>query len=156
MTSPPAAGVAGAKITVDEKTSSPGNLSTELTTDANGVATLKAVPAGIYALRIKTPQGWTAEVTGAQTNISAKPATVTFKLKRNGEPTAAPTTPSASASATPVPTATAAPAPGEGGGLPVTGSNAALVVGTGLGLVVIGGAAFLTARRRRTRFVSSN
>ncbi|MET8146847.1 carboxypeptidase regulatory-like domain-containing protein [Actinoplanes sp. NPDC049668] len=151
------AGVAGAKITVDERTSSPGNLSTELTTDADGVATLKAAPAGSYALRIKTPQGWKAEIPAAQTNISGKPATVTFRLERNGEPTVAPTaTPSGSASATPVPTTTAPPAPGSGGGLPVTGSNAALVVGAGLGLVLIGAAAFLTARRRRTRFVSSN
>ncbi|OJF13567.1 SdrD B-like domain-containing protein [Couchioplanes caeruleus] len=43
----------------------------------------------------------------------------------------------------------------EEGGLPLTGGNATAMVGAGLGLFVAGGAAFLLARQRRTRFTSS-
>ncbi|MFI6822391.1 LPXTG cell wall anchor domain-containing protein [Micromonospora sp. NPDC050187] len=71
-----------------------------------------------------------------------------------GEPTATPT-PSATPSAAP----TAAPsvsagAGGEGGGLPVTGAGTATVAGVGGVLLLLGGAGFLIARRRRTRFVA--
>lgn len=80
-----------------------------------------------------------------------------------GEPT-----PSASATATAAPTSsapagapTASPAApgqggtgGDGGGLPVTGSNTATVAGAGVALLLLGGAGYLVARRRRTRFVA--
>jgi LPXTG-motif cell wall-anchored protein len=80
-------------------------------------------------------------------------------------PTSQPTrtpgaTPSATSSATA--TATAAPIPasstnvggGEGGGLPVTGSGTATVATIGVGLLLLGGAGYLIARRRRSRFVA--
>ncbi|SCF07052.1 LPXTG-motif cell wall anchor domain-containing protein [Micromonospora echinospora] len=75
-----------------------------------------------------------------------------------GEPTATPT-PSATPSATPSVAPTAAPsasagAGGEGGGLPVTGAGTATVAGVGGALLLLGGAGFLIARRRRTRFVA--
>lgn len=69
-------------------------------------------------------------------------------------------TPSATPSATP----TVAPTPassaslgapgGEGGGLPVTGADTATVAGIGGGILILGGAGYLIARRRRTRFVA--
>jgi LPXTG-motif cell wall-anchored protein len=79
-----------------------------------------------------------------------------------GEPTATPTpsaTPSGSPSATPTGAPTAAPsvspgAGGEGGGLPVTGAGTATMAGVGGVLLVLGGAGYLIARRRRTRFVA--
>ncbi|MEV0900396.1 LPXTG cell wall anchor domain-containing protein [Actinoplanes sp. NPDC049802] len=65
-------------------------------------------------------------------------------------------TPSATSTA-PVPTAsasTATPAPGsEGGGLPVTGADVGTVAGAGGALLLLGGAAYLIGRRRRSRFV---
>ncbi|MFB9543430.1 LPXTG cell wall anchor domain-containing protein [Micromonospora sagamiensis] len=77
-------------------------------------------------------------------------------------PTATPTpttTASATPSATPTGAPTAAPsasagAGGEGGGLPVTGAGTATVAGVGGVLLILGGAGYLIARRRRTRFVA--
>ncbi|MFU8854580.1 LPXTG cell wall anchor domain-containing protein, partial [Micromonospora sp. SL1-18] len=43
---------------------------------------------------------------------------------------------------------------GDGGGLPVTGSKTATVAGAGAALLLLGGAGYLVARRRRTRFVA--
>lgn len=83
-------------------------------------------------------------------------------LTPSGEPTAAPT-PSVTPTPTVTPSATTtvAPAPGaeggdggEGGGLPVTGADTATVAGVGGMLLLLGGAGYLIARRRRTRFVA--
>jgi LPXTG-motif cell wall-anchored protein len=75
-----------------------------------------------------------------------------------------PTTATPTPTATPSATTTVAPAPasssslgaagGEGGGLPVTGADTATVAGIGGGLLLLGGAGYLIARRRRTRFVA--
>ncbi|MEV1142598.1 LPXTG cell wall anchor domain-containing protein [Micromonospora sp. NPDC049799] len=43
---------------------------------------------------------------------------------------------------------------GGGGSLPITGANSALVAGLGAVLLAAGGAGFVVARRRRTRFVA--
>ncbi|MGN9811870.1 LPXTG cell wall anchor domain-containing protein [Micromonospora sp. BQ11] len=43
---------------------------------------------------------------------------------------------------------------GDGGSLPITGANTALVAGLGAVLLAAGGAGFVVARRRRTRFVA--
>lgn len=79
-------------------------------------------------------------------------------------PTSRPTsTPSATPSATT--TVTPPPAPsasggapggegGEGGGLPVTGADSVTVAGIGGALLLVGGAAFVIGRRRRSRFVA--
>lgn len=71
-------------------------------------------------------------------------------------PPSAPTTPPISV-LTPLPAeSTAEPTPpadgGDGGGLPVTGAATTSVVGFGVALLILGGATFMTARRRRTRF----
>jgi LPXTG-motif cell wall-anchored protein len=73
--------------------------------------------------------------------------------------TASPTTTaSPTAGATPTGTAPsaspAAPGAGGGDGLPLTGSNTAAVAGIGAALLLLGGAGYLVARRRRTRFVA--
>ncbi|HYN96619.1 MAG TPA: LPXTG cell wall anchor domain-containing protein [Pilimelia sp.] len=73
-------------------------------------------------------------------------------------PTAAPTTPPGgqpTPTATPTATATAtAPRGGTAGGLPVTGTNTGAILGFGGALLLLGGAGFLLARRRSTRFVA--
>jgi len=69
-------------------------------------------------------------------------------------------TPSATPSATP--TVTPAPSPsgslgapgGEGGGLPETGADTAIVTGIGGALLLLGGAGYVIGRRRRSRFVA--
>jgi LPXTG-motif cell wall-anchored protein len=43
---------------------------------------------------------------------------------------------------------------GAGGGLPVTGAGTATLAGVGGGLLILGAAGYLIARRRRTRFVA--
>lgn len=66
-------------------------------------------------------------------------------------------TPAATPPATPA-TSTGGPAGGSGGGtsaggsLPVTGDNTAILAGSGLALVALGGAAYAVTRRRRSRF----
>jgi LPXTG-motif cell wall-anchored protein len=80
------------------------------------------------------------------------------------QPTASPSQPTAIPSGTPSGTTTAAPirtssasqgtSGGEGGGLPVTGSNTGIVAGIGGALLLLGGASYLIARRRRARFVA--
>lgn len=75
-----------------------------------------------------------------------------------GEPTtsATPTTPGQS----PTPGETVTPVTGqgggggEGGGLPVTGSDVTIAAGLGVMLLAAGAGAFVTARRRRTRFTA--
>jgi LPXTG-motif cell wall-anchored protein len=72
--------------------------------------------------------------------------------------------PSASASTSPSPSVSVAPIPasstspgasgGEGGGLPVTGAGTATLAGIGSGLLLLGGAGYVIARRRRTRFAA--
>ncbi|MGW4464705.1 LPXTG cell wall anchor domain-containing protein [Micromonospora sp. NPDC004704] len=76
-------------------------------------------------------------------------------------PTSQPTsTPSAMPSATttvaPTPASSASPGVpgGEGGGLPVTGADAATVAGIGGAILLLGGAGYLIGRRRRSRFVA--
>ncbi|MGC4804641.1 LPXTG cell wall anchor domain-containing protein [Micromonospora sp. DT233] len=73
-------------------------------------------------------------------------------------PTSQPTTaPSATKTGAPTPSSSRSPAAapgGEGGGLPVTGANTATVAGVAGGLLLLGGAAYLIGRRRRTRFVA--
>ncbi|WP_435206162.1 LPXTG cell wall anchor domain-containing protein [Micromonospora sp. bgisy143] len=71
-------------------------------------------------------------------------------------PTASPTTqPTPSASSTVAPTAATSTSPvAGGGGLPVTGADTATVAGIGGALLLVGGANFVIARRRRARFVA--
>lgn len=75
-------------------------------------------------------------------------------------PTTSPTTqptPTASATSTVAPTAATSTSPvaaGGGGGLPVTGADTATVAGIGGALLLVGGASFVIARRRRSRFVA--
>ncbi|NYH44550.1 LPXTG-motif cell wall-anchored protein [Micromonospora jinlongensis] len=77
-------------------------------------------------------------------------------------PTSQPTpsaTPSATTTVAPTPTSSASlGAPGgengEGGGLPVTGANTAIVAGVGGALLLLGGAGYLIGRRRRSSFVA--
>lgn len=76
-------------------------------------------------------------------------------------PTASPTATAAPTSSAPSTAPSASPAvPGDGGtggaggGLPVTGANSAAVAGSGVALLLLGGAGYLVARRRRTRFVA--
>ncbi|WP_433116580.1 LPXTG cell wall anchor domain-containing protein [Micromonospora sp. CA-246542] len=76
-------------------------------------------------------------------------------------PTTSPTTqptPTASATSTVAPTAATSTSPvaagGDGGGLPVTGADTATVAGIGGALLLVGGASFVIARRRRSRFVA--
>ncbi|MDG4825181.1 LPXTG cell wall anchor domain-containing protein [Asanoa sp. WMMD1127] len=63
-------------------------------------------------------------------------------------PTATPT-----AVPTPVPSGSEG-APGEGGGLPVTGANTAIVAAVGGALLLLGGMGYVIGRRRRSRFVA--
>ncbi|BCB76742.1 hypothetical protein GCM10022251_49920 [Phytohabitans flavus] len=73
------------------------------------------------------------------------------------QPTPTPSaTPSATATVVPTPASSASVgAPGgEGGGLAVTGADTATVAGIGGGILLLGGAGYLIARRRRTRFVA--
>jgi LPXTG-motif cell wall-anchored protein len=46
------------------------------------------------------------------------------------------------------------PPAGSGGGLPVTGARSALVGGTGLAVLVLGGVLFVVGRRRRVVVVA--
>ncbi|GAA1852488.1 hypothetical protein GCM10009687_18960 [Asanoa iriomotensis] len=74
--------------------------------------------------------------------------------------------PTPTPSATPSAPTTVAPTPsssgslgapgegGEGGGLPVTGADTAIVAGIGGALLLLGGAAYLIGRRRRSRFAA--
>ncbi|WP_328473496.1 prealbumin-like fold domain-containing protein [Actinoplanes sp. NBC_00393] len=160
-------GVAGVVVQFTELTDSPGNVTAQVTTDASGNAELKDTQVGRYQLRITPPAGWKkTDVAQAEVSIKAKAGSFTFKVERNGEPTAAPSQPAPSAStsagATVSPTASASgEAPGAGGGegdpgLPITGANTTVVVVAGVGLLVAGAAAFLLSRQRRTRFTSSN
>ncbi|RKN31833.1 LPXTG cell wall anchor domain-containing protein [Micromonospora musae] len=79
------------------------------------------------------------------------------------QPTPTPTSqPTSTPSATPSATTTVAPTPasstsvggGEGGGLPVTGADTATVAGIGGALLLLGGAGYVIARRRRSHFVA--
>ncbi|MEU0547121.1 LPXTG cell wall anchor domain-containing protein [Micromonospora sp. NPDC005979] len=77
------------------------------------------------------------------------------------QPTPTPTTqptPTASATSSVAPTAATSTSPvaagGNGGGLPVTGADTATVAGIGGALLLVGGASFVIARRRRSRFVA--
>ncbi|MET8250409.1 LPXTG cell wall anchor domain-containing protein [Micromonospora sp. NPDC005197] len=81
------------------------------------------------------------------------------------QPTPTPTTtassqptPTPSATTTVTPTAATSTSPvaagGEGGGLPLTGADTATVAGIGGALLLVGGASFVLARRRRSRFVA--
>ncbi|MFI7543743.1 LPXTG cell wall anchor domain-containing protein [Actinoplanes sp. NPDC049599] len=65
-------------------------------------------------------------------------------------------TPSATPTTAPVPTPSAGPDTpgGNGGGLPLTGADAATVAGVGGALLLLGGAGYLIGRRRRSRFVA--
>ncbi|MFC7531670.1 LPXTG cell wall anchor domain-containing protein [Actinoplanes sp. GCM10030250] len=160
-------GVAGAVVQFTELTNSPGNFSARISSDAAGNAQLKGAQVGRYQVKVTPPAGWKAtDVAQAEVNVKAKPGSFTFKLERNGEPTAEPSRPAPSATAssgaaTVSPSASSA-APGtgagegDGGGLPVTGSNTTTAVVAGVGLLVAGAVAFLLARQRRTRFTSSN
>ncbi|WP_033776795.1 LPXTG cell wall anchor domain-containing protein [Salinispora cortesiana] len=67
--------------------------------------------------------------------------------------TASPTTP-ATDTPTPTPSTSLSAASGEGGGLPLTGANTATAAGIGGALLLLGGAAYLIGRRRRTRFLT--
>lgn len=76
------------------------------------------------------------------------------------QPSASPSV-SPSATTTVAPTATPSATPGasdgeggEGGGLPVTGADTAIVAGVGSALLLLGGAGYLIGRRRRSRFVA--
>jgi len=70
-------------------------------------------------------------------------------------PTASPTPTAAPAPASSTSSAASTDAPGgQGGGLPVTGADIETVAGAGGALLLIGGAGYLTARRRRSRFVA--
>jgi len=73
--------------------------------------------------------------------------TVAPTTSPTASPSASPPTGQPSASATP-------PATGEGGGMPVTGTQAATVGGIGGALLLVGAVSYLVARRRRTRFVA--
>ncbi|SBT50998.1 LPXTG cell wall anchor domain-containing protein [Micromonospora auratinigra] len=63
-------------------------------------------------------------------------------------------TPGATSTGAPVPTSSTSPgAPGgEGGGLPLTGTDAGTLAGIGGALLLLGGGGYLLGRRRRTRF----
>ena len=167
------AGVAGAVVEFTEMSNSPGNFTARVTSNAAGDAELKGVQVGRYQVKVTSPAGWKAtDVSQAQVNIKAKPDSHTFKLERTGEPTAEPSRPapspsassaqpspsaSVSSSASPSPSASsAAPGAGGGGGLPITGSNTAVVAGTGLALLVAGAAAILLARPRRADSTGSH
>ncbi|MET8281366.1 LPXTG cell wall anchor domain-containing protein [Micromonospora sp. NPDC005174] len=72
-------------------------------------------------------------------------------------PTSQPTpTPSATSTVAPIAATSTSPvaAGGDGGGLPVTGADTATVAGIGGALLLVGGASFVIARRRRARFVA--
>ncbi|MEV4626583.1 LPXTG cell wall anchor domain-containing protein [Micromonospora sp. NPDC049523] len=72
------------------------------------------------------------------------------------QPTPAPSaTPSATTVApTPASSASLGAPGGEGGGLPVTGADAATVAGIGGAILLLGSAGYLIGRRRRSRFVA--
>lgn len=65
-------------------------------------------------------------------------------------------TPSVTTTAVAIPTSSPGPgtSDGDGGGLPVTGAATGTVAGIGAVLLLIGGAVFVTGRRRRSRFVA--
>lgn len=164
------AGVAGAVVEFTEITHSPGNFSARVVSDAAGNAELKGAQVGQYNVSVTPPAGWKATAgSRASIFVQTKPDDLTLKFERNGEPTAEPSLPAPSASAGGVqPGATVSPSGSASGeaplagestrdvGLPITGSNATVVVVAGLGLLVAGAVAFLLARQRRTRFTSSS
>ncbi|MEU2614542.1 LPXTG cell wall anchor domain-containing protein [Micromonospora sp. NPDC007271] len=111
--------------------------------------------------------GATLTLTPRELSLSSTPRPINFVYASLVTPTSGPTaTPSPTTSATPSvsasPTAglpSASPsapgaAGGDGGGLPVTGSKTATMVSAGVVLLLLGGAGYLVARRRRTRFVA--
>ncbi|MCW6007406.1 LPXTG cell wall anchor domain-containing protein [Micromonospora sp. CPCC 205371] len=97
--------------------------------------------------------------TGGTLSLAAKELPIPAETNRLGfayvklvTPPATPTpSPSASVPATPD---TTPPASGSGGGLPVTGADAATLGIAGGGLLIAGAVAFLVARRRRARFTT--
>ncbi|MET7706040.1 LPXTG cell wall anchor domain-containing protein [Micromonospora sp. NPDC005413] len=96
-------------------------------------------PIGFAGVGLNTPP--TGEPTPTATPTATPSTTAT--------PAATP-----SASTTIAPSANSGGASGEGGGLPVTGAASMSVAGVGGALLLLGGAGYLIARRRRTRFVA--
>ncbi|MDR7273817.1 LPXTG cell wall anchor domain-containing protein [Catenuloplanes atrovinosus] len=125
----------------------------------------------IDALAAADSSGGVVPVAGTKTaltlapralTVPAQPSRVGFAYPRlvtpsaTASPTASPAATASGTAAAPAPTSTptSAPAPGgEGGGLPVTGANTAVIAGVGALLVLAGTIGFLLARRR-TRFIS--
>lgn len=105
-----------------------------LTRGTSGVLKLVKAPATPAALSKTT-----------DSNLANNLAFGQVQIPKVAEPTA-----SASASASPSASRSANPAAGAGGGLPITGAPTAAVVSAGVGLLVLGAAAVLATRRRRS------
>ncbi|MEV6526657.1 SdrD B-like domain-containing protein [Longispora sp. NPDC051575] len=105
-------------------------------TDTKGVYRVEGLQVGEYLVRFTSPAGW--KVTKPEIE----------RVVGNGgggeQPIAA-----TKVAVTPTPSPSASPSPAAGG-LPVTGSNAALVAGAGAGVLALGAVLFVVARRRRT------
>ncbi|WP_433087553.1 LPXTG cell wall anchor domain-containing protein [Dactylosporangium sp. CA-052675] len=108
----------------------------EGTTDANGVTHLTHIPAGSPLLQFSAPAGWKMLATDQPPNaqiVEGQPSETDMFAYRLST----------------TPTAPASPSPSVGPGLPVTGSNTALLVTGGAAAVAIGAVLVLLARRRR-------
>lgn len=90
------------------------------------------------------------QYTARALDCAAQP-TPTVTASPTSQPTA---TPSATSTVVPTAAVSTSPAAGGGGGLPVTGADTATVAGIGGALLLVGGASFVIARRRRSRFVA--
>ncbi|MEU5907712.1 LPXTG cell wall anchor domain-containing protein [Micromonospora sp. NPDC047527] len=112
----------------------------------------KAVRGTDAALTLAAPAGQLGGLNGPIGFVGVE--LVTPSPTASPTPTATPTVaPTASPSVTPSVTPSASSS-GEGGGLPVTGAGTTTVAGVGGALLLLGGAGYLIARRRRTRFVA--
>ncbi|MGY0234983.1 SdrD B-like domain-containing protein [Longispora urticae] len=105
-------------------------------TDAKGIYRVEGLQVGEYLIRFTSPAGW--KVTRPEFER------VVGSSEGGEQPIAA-----TKVAVTPTPSPSASPSPAAGG-LPVTGSNAALVAGAGAGVLALGAVLFVVARRRRT------
>jgi LPXTG-motif cell wall-anchored protein len=128
---------------------------------------------GVQALADGFAGQGSAAVRGTESGLTLEPASLPLPAKPNAlnfaytelitpTPSPTPSSPAATTSPTTEPTASPTTSPtagtpgdgGTGGGLPVTGAQSATLAGAGAGLLLLGAAGYLIARRRRTRFVS--